>query len=236
MKRTLFGFTAAALLAGSAHAVPVINEFVVNHTSTDTNEYIEIFGDASTDYSDLTILEIEGEGSSAGLIDDNIISVGTTDSNGIWWTGFDPGGSNDFENSTLTLLLVSGFTGSTGDDIDTNDDGVIDATFWTAIIDSVGVRNDVAGDFIYSTADLVEGYDGNSFEVGGASRLPDGVDTDTASDWVRNDFDGEGIPGFSGSVDAGEALNTPGTLNIPEPGSLALLGLGGLLIARRRRG
>jgi hypothetical protein len=32
------------------------------------------------------------------------------------------------------------------------------------------------------------------------------------------------------------ALGAPGTTIVPEPGSLALLGLGGLLIARRRRG
>ncbi|NDJ60951.1 MAG: hypothetical protein GYB67_07490, partial [Chloroflexi bacterium] len=40
---------------------PVINEFVANHTSTDTNEYIEVFGAANTDYSAFTLLEIEGD-------------------------------------------------------------------------------------------------------------------------------------------------------------------------------
>ena len=43
----------------SAHA-QVINEYVANHTgSPDTNEYVEIFGAALTDYSNLTIVEIE---------------------------------------------------------------------------------------------------------------------------------------------------------------------------------
>jgi uncharacterized protein len=33
-----------------------------------------------------------------------------------------------------------------------------------------------------------------------------------ASDWVRNDFDLAGIPGFAGSI-LGEAYNTPGAPN-----------------------
>ena len=35
---------------------PVINEFVVDHVSTDTNEYVEIFGTPSTDYSTYTLV------------------------------------------------------------------------------------------------------------------------------------------------------------------------------------
>ena len=35
----------------------------------------------------------------------------------------------------------------------------------------------------------------------------------SASDWVRNDFDLAGIPGYSGTLGPGEALNTPGMPN-----------------------
>ena len=49
-------------------------------------------------------------------------------------------------------------------------------------------------------------YDGLTFAPGGASRIPDGTDTDTAADWVRNDFDLAGIPGFAGTLVGGEAL------------------------------
>ena len=40
---------------------PVVNEFVFNHTGSDTNAFIEVAGVASTDYSALTLVEIEGD-------------------------------------------------------------------------------------------------------------------------------------------------------------------------------
>jgi len=69
------------------------------------------------------------------------------------------------------------------------------------------------GDQTYGVA-LGPNYDGiSSFPPGGASRIPDGVDSDTSGDWVRNDFDLAGISSLAGSPDAGEALNTPGGPN-----------------------
>ena len=43
---------------------PVINEFVANHTGADSEAFVEVLGDASTDYSAFTVLEIEGDSSS----------------------------------------------------------------------------------------------------------------------------------------------------------------------------
>jgi hypothetical protein len=44
------------------------------------------------------------------------------------------------ENSdNLTFLLVSGFTGAANTDLDTNDDGVLDSTPWTSVLDQVSV-------------------------------------------------------------------------------------------------
>lgn len=40
---------------------PVINEFVANHFSTDTHEYLEIFGQPDTNYATLTAIQIEGD-------------------------------------------------------------------------------------------------------------------------------------------------------------------------------
>ncbi|MCB0211872.1 MAG: lamin tail domain-containing protein, partial [Anaerolineae bacterium] len=188
-------------------AAPVINEFVADHDGTDNYEYIEIYGDPNTDYSNYTIVEIEGDGSSAGLIDDAVATVGTTDANGFWLASF----SNVIENGNITLLLVEGYSGSVGNDIDTDNDGVIDTTYWTSIVDSVGSDD---GGTIYSPASLTASFDGGSFQVGGASRIPDGTDTDTTADWVRNDYDGAGIPALDpGTPEEGEAFNTPGATN-----------------------
>jgi len=231
----LLALGAVAILPHGA-AGQVINEFVANHVGTDTNEYFEFYGLPSTDYSAYKIVEIEGEGVSAGLVDDAIASVGTTDANGIWVSPYFAAAQSP-ENGTLTLLLVTGFTGVPGvSDSDTNNDGVMDAAFWTAIVDSVGVNENTAGEFVYSSTSLdLTLPPSQAFPPGGASRIPNGTDTDSVSDWCRNDFDGAGIPGFPGTLVAPECLNTPGAVNVPEPASFALMLIGALVAARRRR-
>jgi len=191
---------------------PVINEFVADHTGGDTAEYIEIYGDPFTDYSAYTVVEIEGDSGSTGLIDDGTFTLGTTDENGFWTT---PLQANIIENGTITLLLVENFTGTVGDDIDTNDDGVIDVEYWDAIVDGIASSDGGATDLVYAL-DLDPNFDGIGFQVGGASRIPNGVDTDTTADWMRNDFDGEGLVGFTeGTPVEGEAINTPNAYNKP---------------------
>lgn len=188
---------------------PVINEFSASTTGTDI-EYVEIFGEPNTDYSAYTILEIEGDsGSAIGTIDE-VISVGTTDASG-FWQGSLP--SNSLENGTITLLLVTNFTGALNDDLDTNDDGIFDITLWDSIVDGVAVNDGGAGDLTYAVPSLGVSYDGQPFAPGGASRYPDGIDTDISADWVRNDFDLAGIPGYDGTIVEGEAYNTPGLSN-----------------------
>ncbi len=190
---------------------PVINEFVVDHTGTDTAEFVEILGDPFTDYSNYTIVEIEGDGTSSGLVDDGVFTLGTTDENGYWTTPFQ---NNVIENGSVTLLLVEGFTGSVGDDIDTDNDGTIDVTYWTSIVDGVASSDGGSSDVVYAI-DLTPDFDGGTNQVGGASRIPNGLDTDTTSDWLRNDFNGEGLIGFTGTPEEGEAINTPGASNRP---------------------
>jgi hypothetical protein len=203
-------------------AEPIVNEFNANHTGTDFYEFVEIFGDPDTDYSTYTILEIEGDGTSSTGTIDGVLPVGTTDANGYWWTGYL---DNELENGTITLLLVEGFTGVAGDDIDTDDNGIIDNILWNTIVDDVGVNDGGAGDLNYSTVVLTPGYDGFPFTPGGASRIPNGTDTDTVADWTRNDFDGAGIPDLDpGTPDPGEAFNTPNAENalVPIPVVIAL--------------
>jgi VCBS repeat-containing protein len=191
---------------------PVINEFSANTTGTDV-EFVEFFGTPNTDYSAYTLLEIEGDAnttnSSEGFVDE-VVPLGTTDANGLLLVNL---AANALENGTISLLLVKDNTATLGVDIDTDDDGVIDLTYWSEITDGVAINDGGAGDLTYAIPVLVSGYDGIAFTPGGASRIPDGTDTDTSADWVRNDFDLAGIPGFLGTIATGEAYNTPGTSN-----------------------
>lgn len=186
---------------------PVINEFSASTTGTDV-EFVEFFGEPETDYSAYTLLEIEGD-SGVGTIDE-VIPLGTTDINGFYLVDL---AANTFENGTITLLLVVDFTGALGEDIDADDDGVIDYSPWSEIVDAVAVDDGDGGDQTYGVPALYAYYDGLGYPPGGASRIPDGFDTDALTDWVRNDFDLAGIPGYEGSIILGEAYNTPGAVN-----------------------
>ncbi|UCG53027.1 MAG: T9SS type A sorting domain-containing protein [Candidatus Latescibacterota bacterium] len=188
---------------------PVINEFVADHTGGDTHEFVEIFGDPGANYSSYTIVHVEGDGANAGRID-SYFDVGTVDTDGFWTTGF-MGGA--LENGSMTLLLVENFTGYVGFDIDTDNDGTIDATRWSRLVDDVAILNGDPGDQVYSTTALAADFDGSPFRPGGASRIPNGMDTDTVGDWFRNDYDGYGLPGFLGTPEDHEAINTPGYAN-----------------------
>ncbi len=197
---------------------PVINEFVFNHTGIDTNEYIEIFGDPSTDYSGFSVIEIEGDFSTSGIMGniDGVFPLGSTDANGFELFGIF---NNELENGTITLLLVEDFSDSVNIDLDVNNDGVLDSAPWSRIVDAVAVSDGGTSDLTYANVVLGPNFDGfSSFSPGGASRIPNGTDTDAITDWVRNDFDLAGIQGFVGSPAPGEALNTPGVENqlVPE--------------------
>jgi uncharacterized protein len=188
---------------------PKINEFSASTAGTDV-EYVEIYGTPNTDYSAYTVLEIEGDSGAATGTVDEVIALGTTDANGLYLVNL---AANALENGTISLLLVKNFTGAFNTDLDTNNDGTFDITPWDSIVDAVAVNDGGAGDLTYGVPALGVSYDGLPFAPGGASRIPDGYDTDAATDWVRNDFDLAGIPGFTGTIVEGEAYNTPGALN-----------------------
>ncbi|MFE0753495.1 endonuclease/exonuclease/phosphatase family protein [Inquilinus sp. NPDC058860] len=194
-------------------ADPLLNEFVANHVGTDSSEYVEIKGDALADYSGWTLVQIEGDAGGTGRII-SATDIGTTDADGYWSSGFQ---SNLLQNGSGTLLLVENYSGTIGQDLDTNDDGVLDATPWGRIGDGVAIDDGGSGDRFYSGTVLAPDFDGAGITVGGASRLPDGTDTGSPADWTRNDFDLAGLPGQAGTPAPGEALNTPGAENAPVP-------------------
>jgi len=235
--RGFIAVLALCFITGAAFAqvAPVINEFVNNHTGTDTYEFVEVFAEPDTDLSQFWVIGLEGDGTGAGTVD-NAFNVGTTDSGGFWWTGFLA--SNTLENGSLSLLLVADFTGSVGQDLDDNDDGMLDTMPWSFITDAVGIWDGGASDWTYADAVLDPSFDGLGLPVGGASRIPDGFDTEAPSDWVRNDFDGFGLDSIPGTPVLGEAINTPGASNalaVPEPATVLLASLGALALWLRRR-
>ena len=188
---------------------PKINEFSVDTAGTDV-EYVEFIGDPNTDYSAYTMLEIEGDSSGSGVVDE-VLPVGTTGADGFYLADLP---ANAIENGSVSLLLVKNFTGALGDDIDADNDGVIDYAPWEELTDSVAIDDGGSSDNQYGTTVLYAYYDGLAYDPGGASRIPDGYDTDAITDWVRNDFDLGGIPGFEGTLADGEAYNTPGAPNM----------------------
>ncbi|MCK0111394.1 ExeM/NucH family extracellular endonuclease [Ornithinimicrobium sp. F0845] len=185
---------------------PVINEFSISTTGVDV-EFYEVYGEPETDYSHLAILQVEGDSSSALGNVDTVDPLGSTNSQGFWSLNLP---SDRVENGTVTLLLVEGFADQV--DLDADNDGVLDDDTGLTVLDSVSVHDGDAGDATYSETVLGVSYDGAAFAPGGASRIPDGADTDTTADWVRNDFNLAGIGG-EGTPVPGQAWNTPGEPN-----------------------
>jgi uncharacterized repeat protein (TIGR01451 family) len=126
-----------------------INEIRIDQPSTDYDEYFELAGPASAPLDGLTYLVIGDGTGGSGVIEAVVDLTGET----IPASGYFVAAENtftlgtadltttlNFENGdNVTHLLVSGFTGSSGDDLDTDDDGVLDVTPWTSIVDLIAL-------------------------------------------------------------------------------------------------
>ncbi len=68
-------------------------------------------------------------------------------------TGYDLDMVLNFENNdNVTHMLVSGFSGADGDLLDTDQDGVLDVTPWSSIVDDVALIDEIGGgDLVYSS-------------------------------------------------------------------------------------
>ncbi len=166
----------------------LINELRTDQDGTDNDEYVELFGEAGTDLDGLHYIVIGDGVGGAGVIeevidlagmviaDDGLLSLGE-DTMLIGTPDVIIDGMN-FENSdNVTHLLVSGFTGAEADDLDTDDDGTLDSTPWSEILDSVGLQevgyDGEVLDFVY--ADTVLGPVG-IYPPSHVYRCPDGGD------------------------------------------------------------
>ncbi len=265
MNKTLF--TLALAMAGSAHAAtPLLNEIYVNNPGADGSniEYIELVGGAGQSLSGLSILEIEGDSTGAGLIDrysdlgnfslgSNGLLLLQRSSTSAWslaaaTTYVDAsthpasGSVQTLENGSISFLLVSNFTGALNGDLDTDNDGVFDSTPWTNVVDSVGWSDGGSGDHVYSPALLTQ----SSGTPDAASRFAGNMAANNSAAWYAGDILDEAVDvnydptKASANFPAGGML-TPGTANVPavpEPETYALflagLGLVGFMARRRK--
>ncbi|MDD9971945.1 MAG: C-type lectin domain-containing protein, partial [Myxococcales bacterium] len=186
---------------------PLISEFSTSYSGGESREFIEVIAPAFVDLSQYSLVVVDGDSGDNGVVD-RIYPLDAADVWGLWWTGWL---DSELEPGTLTILLVNGSSATVGQDLDVDNDGVLDLTPWTSIVDSVAVSDQDLGDFTYSPSVLAPDFDGGAQMVAGASRVPTQSDSDNASDWMRNDYDGEGfLAGWStGTAAPGEALYTP---------------------------
>ncbi|MDE0904973.1 MAG: hypothetical protein OSB42_10120, partial [Planctomycetota bacterium] len=169
----LAGFNGASAHTNSNGGVPLtLSEFRLDHGGTDTEEFVELAGfpGASLDSVYFVIL---GDGSGgSGVVETAVDMTGhVIDANGYFVLAkstFTLGvadlvdDSMSFENSdNVTYMLIRAFDNAVGDDLDTNDDGVLDGLtgmytieYSLSIIESVG-----SGDLVYGTHSI--GPDGS---------------------------------------------------------------------------
>lgn len=222
---TLLSALAVLAMTGAANANIVINE-VLGSTSSSDLEFIELYNTtgSSVDISGWYIeLWDSDTGAAFGTADAGspyVIPASTSISaggfyllaNGLAETGFSVTAdfslpSNAIENSSYTIIL--------------KDAGA-------SVIDSIFVNDGDTGDAANDAgsplaAGATVGPDG-TFLPAGAYRTTDGGSTFGILEF-GNDNRGTFTP----------ESGTPGATNVPEPATLALLGLGGLALVRRRR-
>jgi hypothetical protein len=173
----LVGGATLALASFAFAQTPTLNEVVSNDIGGDDHEFVEICGLPGTSMSSYTLVEIEGDaGSATGTIDKAIPLVGVIGASGFFTIGHAAITCADqlldaavaIENGGKTILLVQGFTGSVGMDIDVNDDGAADGPIGN-IVDAVAMG--VVGDLTYYGAPFI-GPDG-AFDPAGVARCDD---------------------------------------------------------------
>jgi predicted extracellular nuclease len=128
---------------------PQLSEIRIDQTGTDNDEYVEISGAPQTALDGLSLLVI-GDGTGGSGVIENVVdltgrTIGATGYFVVAESTFTLGTADlvaglNFENGdNVTQLLVRDFSGTNGQDLDTNDDGVLDVTPWSAVVDRVAL-------------------------------------------------------------------------------------------------
>jgi hypothetical protein len=234
------GLTAPTL--SRAQAV-LINEIRVDQAGPDNDEYFELVGVPSTSLDGLTYLVIGDDASDdQGIIEEVTNLTGQTiPASGYFVVAestFSLGTADltvslNFENESTTHMLVSGFTGSDGDDLDTDDDGTLDVTPWTTIEDCVAIV-EAGGDLVYCATQV--GPDG-VFIPGQVYRCPS--PTWVMGDWGLGPYDTPGAANAcTTAVTVASVAASSGslpTVALPAGLGLAAVLVVGVFVVRRWR-
>ncbi|MDB0055956.1 hypothetical protein N9868_00655 [Akkermansiaceae bacterium] len=144
----------------------VLNEIRIDQFSNDNDEYFELYStEANASLDRLSLIVLGDSSAGSGSIEAIVDLDGQTMNGNFFLAGEssmtiampDFVTNLNFENGdNVTFLLVSDFSGSLGDDLDIEDDGVLDSTPWGSILDGVGLieeANPPSGtEYEYATA------------------------------------------------------------------------------------
>jgi hypothetical protein len=151
--------------AGGRRAAPqeatlILSEVRIDQPGSDLDEYFEIAGMPGARLTGLAYVVLGDDGASSGVVE----AIVSLDEAEIPQGGFLVGAemtfslgvshlvaSLNFENAdNVTHLLVSGFTGASGQDLDADDDGLLDEMPWDQLLDCVALLDSAtAGDRVY---------------------------------------------------------------------------------------
>ena len=150
-------------LTAQGNNLVYINEIRIDQPGADDDEYVELLGLAGDDLDGLTYVVIGDGSGGSGVVEAAIDLAGQTipaDSTFLMAESSfslataDYTTTLNFENSdNVTHLIALQFTGAVGDDLDTDDDGVLDVTPWLVVLDAISlVESPGSGDQYYASS------------------------------------------------------------------------------------
>lgn len=194
---------------------PHLNELRIDQPGDDTDEFIELKG-LPQSLDDLWILSIgDDDQDNSGIVETALDLTGATiggnpyfviaeDSFNLglanWSAGTD--GLNLENEDNITILVVQNFTGSLGDDLDSDNDGMLDLVPWSQLVDSIAILTSALDPI---TGQPIQGNKIYSDQTVGSELLP-------APGQVERCPDSSGFF-TAGSFDPLLGFDTPGQIN-----------------------